>query len=35
MVLILEHAGGPIGNVFGAGHFLPLILEEIKIIFGY
>jgi hypothetical protein len=30
MVLILEHAGRPTGNVLGAGHILPVILEEIS-----
>jgi len=30
MVFILEHAGGPIGNVFGAGYNLPFILETLK-----
>ena len=29
MVLILEHAGGPARNVFGAGHILPEFLETI------
>jgi hypothetical protein len=30
MVLILEHAGRPIGNVFSAGDILPFVLETLK-----
>jgi hypothetical protein len=28
MVPVLEHAGGPAGNVFGAGDILSFLLEE-------
>ncbi len=30
MVLILEHAGGTPGDVFGAGYFLSIFLEAVE-----
>ncbi len=34
MVLIVEYAGWQAGNVFGAGHIIPVILEEIISSYG-